>query len=184
MAGCKAASGTTFTCEDLLKVGGVFPTFYVGYLSELATLFSLTQSSDISTISFKAYGGLRRFEGNKFAHQFSHELAVGAGGTKSYTQTFEAHVIADSTPDDVVLQNLALGTDIFVIAQDNNQVFYILGAGNGLSASAATRATGQTGDSDTSDIVTLTGSEKTKPLRFMLAGGASATVTYLEARVI
>lgn len=181
---CKITSGTTFDCTDLQKVGGVAPAFYVGYLSELATKFSLTQSGDIGTISFAAYGGLRKFEGNKFAHQFSHELAVGQGGTKSYTHTFEAHLSADSTADDLTLQNLALGTDIFIIAQDNNQVFYILGAGNGLSASAGTRATGQTGDSDTSDIITLTGSEKTKPLRFALGSGYSATISYLDARVI
>lgn len=181
---CKATSGLSFTCEDLLKVGGVYPTFYLGYRSELATKFSLAQSADISTISFKAYGGLRRFEGNKFAHQAVSTLQVGSGGTKSYQQTFTARLTADSTADDVTLQALALGNDIFIIYQDNNQVFKILGAGAGLSATEGTQDTGQTGESDTSDVITLTGQEKTKPLRFMLGSGYSATEALLESLVI
>ena len=58
------------------------------------------------------------------------------------------------------------------------------GAGAGLSATEGVQDTGQTGDADTSDVITLTGQEKTKPLRFMLGSGFSATAAFLEARVI
>lgn len=179
---CKATTGLNFSCSDLLKVGGSFPTFWVGYLSELDTAFSLTQSADISQIDFGAYGGLRRFDGNKFAHSFGSELVVAAGGNKSWTHTFVGKVVSDSTADDLTLQNLALGNDIFIVAQDNNRNFFILGGGSGLSVSADAQNTGQTGDSDTTTTITLTGQELTKPLRFALGAGYQATLDYIESR--
>jgi len=178
---CKASTGLDFSCADLLKVGGSAPTFWVSYLSELDTAISLAQTADIGTIDFGSYGGFRRFDGNKFSHSFGSELTVAAGGNKSYTHTFVGKVLSDSTTDDVTLQDLALGNDIFIMAQDNNRNFYILGAGNGLSVSANAQNTGQTGDSDTTVTITLTGAEKTLPLRFALAGGYQATLDYIEA---
>lgn len=179
---CKITGGLDFDCTNLLKVGGVQPDFWVGYLSDLDTAFSLTQSADINTIDFGAYGGLYRFSGNKFAHSGGSELVVSPGGNKSWRHTFVAKLISDSTSDDKILQDLALGNDIFVIYQDNNRVFKILGPGNGLSVDSDVENTGQTGDSDTSDTVTLTGQELVKPLRFSLGAGYQATLDYLESR--
>lgn len=179
---CKAASGITNTCADLLRVGGADKTFWVGYKSELDTQISLDQTADIGTLDFGPYGGLRRFDGNKFSHSFGDELVIASSsGNRSYNHTITAKLLSDSTADDVILQNLNLGQDIFVVIADNNQQFFILGAGNGLSSTANTQNTGNTGDSDTSDTVTLSGSEKTKKLRFRLDGGYQATLDYIES---
>ena len=163
---CKVTSGIVNDCSDLLRVGGIDKTFWVGYLSDLTTQFSLAQSGDIASIGFDAYGGLYKFDGNKFSHSFGSELVVAAGGNKSYKHSFIAKLLTNSTADDKVLQDLNLGNDIFVIVQDNNRDFFILGAGNGLSAVSDVMNSGQTGDSDASDTVTLEGQELTKPLRF------------------
>lgn len=163
---CKVTSGIVNDCSDLLRVGGIDKQFWVGYLSDLDTQFSLTQSGDIASIDFSVYGGLYKFDGNKFSHSFGSELVVAAGGNKSYKHSFVAKLLTNSTADDKVLQDLNLGNDIFVIVQDNNRDFFILGAGNGLSAVSDVMNSGQTGDSDASDTVTLEGQELTKPLRF------------------
>lgn len=181
---CKITGGLDFDCLNLLKVGGTQPDFWVGYLSDLDTQISLAQSADISTLDFGAYGGLYRFSGNKFAHSAGSELVVAAGGNKSWRHTFVAKLISDSTGDDKVLQDLALGNDIFIVYQDNNRVFKILGPGNGLSVDSDVENTGQTGDSDTSDTITLTGQELVKPLRFSLGAGYQASLDYLESREI
>lgn len=178
---CKADTGLDFTCTDLLKVGGTLPTIWFGYLSELATLFSLAQTADISTISFESYAGLRRLEGNKFAHSAGYTLNEVAGGNKNYTHTVAVKVISDSTADDVVLQDMSLGNDLFMIVPDNNQQIFIYGAGAGLRVTANTQNTGQTGDSDTTYQVTFEGSEKTLPLRFSKASGYAAAIAYLES---
>jgi hypothetical protein len=178
---CKAGSGLSQTCEDKLRVGGADQTFWFGYLSELDTQFSLLQTADINVIDFGAYGGLRRCDGQKYQHTFGSELVVSAGGNKSYTQTGVVKVLADSTADDVVIQQMNLGDDIFIVYQDNNSQFFILGAGKGLSSTANTQNTGQTGDADTTDTITLVGSERTKPLRFSKAAGHSAALAYLES---
>jgi len=177
---CKAETGLTVSCEDLLRVGGLDKTFWVGYLSELDTQISLAQTTDIRSIDFAAYGGLRRFDGNKFSHSFTVEVQRAAGGNISFKQTFTAKLLSDSTADDVVLQDMTLGNDIFVVAQDNNRQFFILGAGNGLQLESGTGTTGETGDADMRDTIVLSGNEKTRPLRFALEAGYQATLNYLE----
>lgn len=176
---CNVETGITNTCDDLLRVGGVDLTFWVTYKSQLDTQISLAQTADIQSLDFGSYGGLVRFDGNKFSHSFGSELTVAAGGNKSYKQTFTAKLLSNSTADDLSLKQLALGNDIIIIAQDNNQKFFILGAGNGLSAESDVQNTGQTADSDTSHTITLTGQELTQPLRFLLGGGYQATLNYL-----
>lgn len=178
---CNVENGITNSCDDLLRVGGVDPTFWVTYKSQLDTQISLSQSADIQSLDFGSYGGLVRFDGNKFGHSFGSELTVAQGGNKSYRQTFTAKLLSNSTADDLSLQQLALGNDIIIIAQDNNREFFILGAGNGLSAESDVQNTGQTADSDASDTITLSGQELTKPLRFALGGGYQATLSYLES---
>lgn len=177
---CKITAGIENACTDLLRVGGADQTFWVGYHSELDTAISLAQSAAISTLDFGSYGGLRRFDGQKYQHTFGSELVVSGGGNKSYTHTAVVKILADSTADDVTLQQLNLGNDIFIVYQNNNQEFFILGPGLGLTSTADVQNTGQTGDSDTSDTVTLVGSERVKPLRFALGAGYSATKAYLE----
>jgi hypothetical protein len=159
-------------------------TFWIGYLSELDTQISLDQAADINAFDFGSYGGLRRFDGNKFSHSFGDELQVAGGGNKSYKHTLSVKLLPNSTADDVILQNLNLGTDIFAVVQDNNRNFFVLGAGNGLSVESDSNNSGETGDSDTRDTVVMTGSEKTKKLRFALEGGYQATLDYLESMEI
>jgi ribulose bisphosphate carboxylase small subunit len=182
MSVCKITTGITNTCADLLKVGGVDQTFWVFYLSNLDTQISLLQSADINTLDFGSYGGLFRFDGNKFAHSFGSELVVTPGGNKHYKHTGVVKLLPGSTAEDVQLQTLNLGTDIGIVYQDNNRQFFILGAGNGLSVVSDPQSTGNTQDSDTTDTVTLEGAETTKPLRFALGGGYQATLDYLVSR--
>lgn len=181
---CKVTSGITNTCADILKSSGLGKTFWVGYLSDLDTQFSLALAADINTIDFGSYGTLFRFDGAKYAHDWTSELAVATGGNKSWTQNFNAKLTAGSTADDLQLQKLQTGDDIFIIAQDLNQQFWILGAGNGLSSTAGTSSSGgKEQGGDISDVVTLSGSEITpKPLRFSLGGGFQATLDYIESR--
>jgi hypothetical protein len=181
---CKISEGISNGCEDLLRVGGMDKTFWVGYKSDLDTQISLAQAADINALDFGAYGGLYRFDGQKFSHTFGDELSVAQGGNKSYIHSVVVKLLSNTTEDDKTLQDLNLGNDIFVVVQDNNQKFFILGAGNGLSSTASVQNSGQTGDSDTSDTITLSGQEKTKKLRFSLGAGYQATLDYLESREI
>jgi hypothetical protein len=159
-------------------------TFWAGYLSDLDTQFSLAQAADISQIDFGSYGTLFRFDGTKFAHDWTSELAVATGGTKSWTQNFNIKLLTGTTADNLQLQKLQTGDDIFIVAPDLNQQFWIFGAGNGLSATAATSGSGgKENGGDTSDIITLTGTEITaKPLIFALGCGYQCTYDYLVSR--
>lgn len=181
MASCKATSGLTTTCEDLLRVGGLSKTFWVGYLSELDTQISLDQVADVNALDFIAYGGLRRFDGNKFSHSAGYEVQRATGGTVSYKHSVSVKLLSDSTADDVTLQELSLGQDIFIVAEDNNRDFFIFGAGNGLSVESGAQNSGETGDADARVTMVFSGQEKTLPIRFELGGGYQATLNYLQS---
>ena len=183
MASCKAEEGISNGCEDLLRVGGLDKTFWLFYKSELDTQISLAQTADISTLDFGAYGGLLRFDGQKFSHEYTSPLVVNAGN-RSYAPTLTFKILATTTAQDVIIQDINLGQDIVAIVQDNNEGFLILGAGKGLSVTADAVGSGVTGDADTSDTITLTGAERTRPLRFRLGGGYQATLDYLVSREI
>ncbi len=181
MASCKAESGIGVTCEDLLRVGGLSKTFWVGYLSELDTQISLDQTADVALLDFGSYGGLRRFDGNKFSHSAGFEVQKATGGTISYKHSVSVKLLSDSTADDVVLQDLSLGQDIFIIAEDNNRDFFIYGAGNGLAVESGAMNTGETGDSDARVTMVFAGQEKTLPIRFEVASSYQATLNYIES---
>ena len=179
MSTCKAAGGLTTTCEDLLRVGGLSKTFWVGYLSELDTQISLDQTADVNALDFIAYGGLRRFDGSKFSHSAGFETQRAAGGTISYKHSVSVKLLSDSTADDVILQDLSLGQDIFIIVEDNNRDFFIYGAGNGLTVESGSQNSGETGDADARVTMVFSGQEKTLPIRFALGAGYQATLNYL-----
>lgn len=179
MVSCKSASGISNSCTDLLRVGGLDKTFWLFYKSQLDTQISLAQSADINALDFGPYGGLIRFDGQKFSHQYSSNLVVANSGNRSYTHEVIIKILANTTAQDVILQNIHLGQDIVAIVQDNNQKFFILGAGNGLYATADPHGSGQTGDADTGHTLTLSGAELTEPLRFSLGAGYQATLDYL-----
>lgn len=178
---CKTDSGLEFDCSNLLSVGGVQPTIWYGYLSELDTSFSLTLTGDISQIDFGPYGGLRRLEGNKFWHSAGYEQVEAAGGNKSYTHTVNVKVIADSTEDDATLHTMSLGNDLFFLVPDNNRVIKIYMPGAGAKSTVNLQNTGQAGDSDTTNQLTFVGSELVPPLRFMRAAGYDNSIAYLES---
>lgn len=181
---CKvSAGGITNTCSDLTKVSGLGKKFWIGYKSDLDTQFTLTQAADINQIDFGSYGVLYPFEGSKFAHDWTWEMAVASGGNKSFNHALNVKLTPGSTADDLQVQKLLLGDDIFAIVEDLNQEFFILGAGNGLTGSIGTGGSGgKEPGGDTADIITLSGNEKTKPLRFALGSGYQGTLDYLRTR--
>lgn len=182
--GCKVQYGVQNVCGDIVYPSGADATFWVGYVSDLSTRFSTTQSAAISSLSFVAYAGLVKFEGQKFSHVFSSETQVGAGGNISYLHKAAVKVIGLSTQDDVEIQRLTQSIDAFIIYQNNNDQFFILGPSKGLRAVAGPlQSTGQGMGDDITDNVTLEGVEKVKPLRFFVTDVAT-TISYLNARVI
>lgn len=176
---CKTQYGISLVCGDLIFPSGADKTFYVGYKSELSSQISLTQAADIATLAFVAYGGLRKFEGVKFAHMFATELQKAAGGNAMYLHRATTKLISLSTQDDVEIQRLQQGNDIFIVYKDNNGNKFIIGAGNGLqSVPGPLQSTGQNPGDDVSDNIVLESVEKTKPLRF------SGTDALLDSYVI
>lgn len=184
MANCKVVSGINNVCGDLLQASGVDKDFYVGYVSDLSTEFSLLQTAAIASMTFKAYTGLVKFEGQKFSHQFGYELVKGAGGSISYKHTGTVKLMNLSTADDVELQRLTQAQDMFAIIRDNNDNFFIYAPSKGFTAVAGPiRTTGLASGEDTTSSVTFEGNEKVIPLRFTTGSTVAANITYLDGLI-
>lgn len=184
MAICRVQYGISLACGDLNFAGGVFPDFYVGYVRDLSSPISTTQSGVITSLSFVAYRGLVKFEGQKFAHKGDAEMVKGAGGNLYYTHRFASKLTNLSTQDDVEIQRLLQAQDAFVVVRNNNDQFFIYGAKNGMSAVAGpVVSTGMAAGDEVTSTVTLEGAEPTLPIRFLVTNVAT-TVSYLDARVV
>ena len=181
---CQAQYGINTVCGDLLFPGGASAEFYVGYVSDLAAPISGVQSSAISTLSFSAYRGLVRFEGQKFSHKYDWSYQKGAGGNGYWMHRATVKLITLSTQDDVELQRLLQAQNAFIISRNNNDQFLIYGYGQGLVGMAGdVGTTGMAAADDVSNTVILEGAEKTMPVRFDV-GTVATTLAYLNARVI
>jgi len=181
---CRVQYGITIACGDLNAPGGVMPDFYVGYTRDLGTAISTVQSAVVSTLSFVAYRGLVKFEGQKFAHKADWEYQKGPGGNGFWTHRFTAKLTSLSTQDDVEIQRLMQAQDAFIVYRNNFNQFFIAGASNGLSSVAgAVGTTGQAAGDDILDTVVLEGAEATKPIRFLVTDVPS-TVSYLDGKVV
>lgn len=184
MPNCKVVTGINNVCGDLLQASGVDKDFYVGYISDLSVRFSTTQAAAISGIQFTPYNGLIKFEGQKYAHKFDYELAVGAGGSISYVHKAMVKLMNHSTADDVELQRMTQAQDMFIISQDNNENFFIYAPSKGFSAVAGPiRTTGQAAGEDVSSTLNFIGNEKVIPLRFTTGGTTAAIITYLDSLI-
>lgn len=186
MAGCKVQTGVANVCGDLRFAGGADSDFWVGYVSDLATSFSIAQTGFLTALpAFLAYSGLVRFSGaTKEVHKFDWEWVKGAGGNGFFLHRAALKLIALSTADDVEVQRLLESQDAFIINKNNNGSYLIYGATNGLKSDAGlVGSTGQGFGDDVSDTITMTGPERTKPLRLLVTDDAT-TRAYLNARLI
>jgi len=184
MPTCKAVTGINNVCGDLLQASGVSKDFYVGYVSDLSVRFSTAQTGPITGMQFIPYNGLIKFEGQKYAHKFDHELAVAEGGSISFLHKAMIKLMALSTQDDVELQRLAQAQDMFIVSADVNDSIFIYAPANGFSAvSGPIGTTGQKAGEDTSDTLNFTSNEKVLPLRFNTGGTYAANIAYLDSLI-
>lgn len=180
MANCKITSGISVSCDDLRRVGGVAKRLWVGNLEDLASPIP-TGSNYVTNIELTTYQSLYKFESAKFSHEASYQAVKSDGGNVAINQTVIMRLFNNDPTDDAVIEDL-LTSDVFVVVQTNNDEFFIYGAGAGLGLSDATGGTGRQLADSTVTTLTLTGSEKELPKRF-LRTDVNTTIDYLDARV-
>lgn len=183
MSNCLIQNGITLSCDDRRRVGGAKTKFWIGFLSDLATPIDTESDTYITSLTFNTYAGLYEFEGMKKSHQFGHTGVTAAGGQKSFNHDFIAKLITTTPTDDKVIEDLMVSTDAFIVAQDNNNEFYILGGSNGMEMTNTVQNTGVDSSSDIADTLTFVGEERRKPKRF-LDTDAATTLALIESYVV
>ncbi len=178
---CGITAGIDISCSDLRRTGGVAKNVWLFNISDLRAAIDVDASSYITTIELNTYATLYRFEGAKFSHSATSNLAKTDSGNVSFTHELMMKVYNTNPTEDGVLQDLSV-SEVGAIVQTNNDEFLIYGAGNGLSASAIAAQTGKNAGDDSTTTVTLTGSERTLPKRFLVTN-KTLTLAWLNAHV-
>jgi hypothetical protein len=179
MALCGITQGFNFDCLSLKRVSGV-RRLWAFNIDDLTTGIDPNGTGYVSGLEFNGYDGLYEFESRKFSHQFTHNLVVAESGAASWTQTGVIRVFVD-TPDEVAaLSDLSVSNVGFIVLTNNSE-FRIYGAENGMTAGdGTTGTTGRLQGEDTTDQVTMIGSEKL-PYRILLKTDYNTTLALVEA---
>lgn len=183
MGSCKILYSIDLACGDLLQASGLDGQVFAGYVQDLAAPFSTSMASDITSVQFTAYNGLKRLQGVKYAHLAVVEGQKGAGGNVSLIHRFTLKLITDSTQDDAQILRLMQATDIFFFVKDAKGQYRIIGPSGMNYAPGQLQSLGQAPTDDISDTLIFESTEVVKPLRFAPIGVTDITA-YLNARVV
>lgn len=179
MALCGITQGFNFSCLSLKRVSGVRRVWAFN-IDSLSSPIDPSGNGLVTGIQFNGYDGLYEFESKKFSHQFTHTMVVSDGGAVSFTQTGVLRLFVDSPEEVLALSDLAVANVGFIVLTNNSE-FRIYGSENGMSATEETGTTGRLQGEDTTDSITMTGSERL-PYRTLLKNGSFAeTLALIEA---
>jgi len=153
--GCTITSGIGINCSDLRRTGGVAKKVWLGNIEDLRAPFNADATSPISTIELNTYRTLYAWEGAKFSHSATANMARTDSGNVSFTHELTLKVYNTSMADDIALENLSVA-EVFAVVQTLNDEFFIYGAANGMSASAIAAQTGKNAGDDSTTTVTPT----------------------------
>ena len=179
MALCGITTGFNFDCNSLKRVSGVRRVW--AFNIDDVVPIDPNGTGFVTGIQAKTgYAFLYEFESKSFSHQFTHNLVVSEGGAVSFTQTGVLRLFVDTPAEVAALSDLAVANVGFIVLTNNGE-FRIYGAENGMTAGdGTTGTTGRAQGEDTTDTVTMTGSEKL-PYRVLLDTDAATTLTLVEA---
>lgn len=179
MALCGITQGFNFDCNSLKRVSGVRRLW--GFNLTDAYPIDPNGTDYVTGLQFKnGYDGLYEFESKKFSFQFTHNLVIAEGGSTSWTQTGVLRLFVDTPAEVAALSDLAVANVGFIVLTNNGE-FRIYGAENGMTAADGT--TGTTGlnlGENTTDQVTMVGSERL-PYRILLDTDYATTLALVEA---
>ena len=179
MALCGITTGFNFDCNSLKRVSGVRRVWAFN-IDDLRVPIDPNGTGYVTGLEFDSYDGLYEFESKKFSHQFTHNLVVAESGAASWTQTAVLRLFVDTPAEVAALSDLAVANVGFIVLTNNGE-FRIYGAENGLTAAdGTTGTTGRLQGEDTTDTVTLVGSEK-QPYRILLKTDYATTLALVEA---
>lgn len=179
MALCGINQGFNFDCLSLKRVSGVRRVWAFN-IADLRTAIDPNGTGYVTGLEFNGYDGLYEFESRKFSHQFTHNLVVSEGGNASFTQTGVLKLFVDTPAEVAALSDLAVSNVGFVVLTNNSE-FRIYGAENGMTAGdGTTGTTGRLQGEDTTDTVTMIGSEKL-PYRILFKTDFATTLALVEA---
>lgn len=174
MAGCNLSKGRGYFCGG--QVGGIKKVFlanYLDYESPGGVPIIVTTDNTTGAVTDVQVGedendlSFYEFDLDRQLSSFNQTIVTGKGGAIAYQQDLELHMSHDSEESWMRMQNVAEGLWI-VFVLDNNGVYYMLGATNGIEVSGGSYAHG--GDVAYTDyvgyVISMTGAEPKPAFNF------------------
>lgn len=179
MALCGITQGFNFDCLSLKRVSGV-RRLWAFNIDDLRVPIDPNGTGYVTGLEFNGYDGLYEFESKKFSFQFTHNLVIAESGAASWTQTGVLRLFVDTPAEVAALSDLSVSNVGFIVLTNNNE-FRIYGAENGMTAAdGTTGTTGLAQGENTTDQVTMIGSEKL-PYRMLLQTDFATTLALVES---
>jgi hypothetical protein len=179
---CGISAGLGVDCSDLRKPGGVAKRLWLFNIDDLRVRLDTSLASYITDLEFTGYRGLYEIESAKFSHEANWSEVKGEGGNVLFQHSVIIRAFNNDPTDDALIQDLTVA-DVGAIVETNNGELLIFGGGTGLSANEATGSTGRQIADNTATQITLVGSEKYLPKRF-LRTNFQTSIAYLTALVV
>ncbi len=179
------------TCAALKKKGGFDKRFWVGSVSDIATLTYGT-NQEVTALTFTGATGLKTFTGKRLKHGANATLEQGEV-VNQRIQNFLPMLYAQTAAERASLELLADAEDIFIFAESNAGVIEVFGINKGsneqfdnygMSCSAAEWKHGVLINDDTSCAMTFTGSFDNAALVFDEGTTLAANIVVLDALVV
>lgn len=141
---CSITSGRARFCCS--QVGGIKKVFLASFGDAgNDKIVSVTASPTTGIVSdIDADSGqveFFEFDLDRQLSSFNQTIVTGAGGSVAYQQDFELHMSNDSEKSWALMQQI-VESQMTVIVQDNNGVYYLCGVENGIECSGGTYAHG------------------------------------------
>ena len=149
---CNITTGRNRFCCS--QVGGIKKVFLAPQPGQNDPITGVTASSTTGVVSdiVTDAGQVEFYEFvlDRQLSSFNQTIVTGAGGSVAYQQDFELHMANDSEQSWAAMQEIVESL-MTVIVQDNNGVYYLCGAFNGIECTGGTYAHG--GDAAFTDYV-------------------------------
>ena len=171
---CSLTTGYALGCRD--SVGGI-KTIYVQSFNPTGSC-NANLSGAVTGFTGYASGGFFEYDLNKATSSLTETLNASEKGSVYYTPevTFTINKLQVAVRNEL---RLLVRNRVIVIVQDNNNRYWLLGADNGLEATAGTAGTGTAFGDRSGYEMTLSGME-TNPMLLIASTTFSASATQIS----
>ncbi len=179
MANCTLTTSVTDSCDKRKRLGGVKKKVWL--VTDFEGFTYTVVNGFVTNFSFAQYEGLVSVESEKKTHSFGYEAQKnGVGVISNYQHNLQIKFGAQTPTELGAIEDLA-GWEGAAIVEDNNSLFWLVGADEGLMQDTGVQTSGVNPADDNSNILTFIAEMETKLPQRIFVTDYAATLALIES---